>query len=146
MKLAAGVAPGSFFRYPYLRDSADSIGYLGSRNVGVFSTDVDSFDFKFNSKPDMVVKTVMDKLEKKGKGIVLMHDFHKSTATSLPKLLAELKIKGYRVVHLKPKWQVETLPTYDEEIAKSTKGLVAGTGSGAPASSVFKTIAGEGAN
>jgi len=146
VKLASGTAPASFFRYPYLKDSPESIAYLGSRNIGVFSTDIDSFDFKFNANPDNVVKTVMGKLEKKGKGIILMHDFHKSTATSLPKLLAELKQGGYKVVHLKAKSAVTTLPAFDSEIEKSTKGLVTGAGSGQPASSVVKTIAGDGKN
>jgi peptidoglycan/xylan/chitin deacetylase (PgdA/CDA1 family) len=145
VKLAAGVAPGAFFRYPFLKDSPESLGYLGSRNIAVFSTDVDSFDFKFNANPDRVVTTVMEKLEKKGKGIVLMHDFHKSTATSLPKLLTELKAKGYRVVHLKPKSNVTTLQAFDEELAKSTKGLVAGKAAGTGGANPFKTIAGDGA-
>lgn len=146
VKLAAGGNPASFFRYPYLKDSPETIAYLGSRNIGVFSTDIDSFDFKFNANPDNVVKTVMGKLEKKGKGIILMHDFHKSTATALPKLLAELKEKGYKVVHLKPKSDAATLAAYDAEVEKSTKGLVTGTGSGQPANSVIKTIAGDGSN
>lgn len=142
-KLAGGAAPASFFRYPFLKDSAETVAYLGSRNVALFSTDVDSFDFKFNKNPDLVVKTVMDKLEKKGKGIILMHDFHKSTATSLPKLLNELKAKGYKLVHLRSKNDVATLAEFDAEVAKATKGLVTGTGTGQPASSVIKTI-GEG--
>ncbi|MBX9926561.1 MAG: polysaccharide deacetylase family protein [Hyphomicrobiaceae bacterium] len=143
-KLAAGVPPAAFFRYPFLKDSAESVAYLGSRNVAMFSTDIDSFDFKFNRNPDLVVKTVMDKLEKKGKGIILMHDFHKSTATSLPKLLGELKDKGYKVVHIKSKSDVATLADYDAEVAKGTKGLITGTGTGQPASSVVRTIAGDG--
>ncbi|MDZ4843901.1 MAG: polysaccharide deacetylase family protein [Hyphomicrobium aestuarii] len=143
-KLAAGVAPSSFFRYPFLKDSPETVAYLGSRNIAMFSTDIDSFDFKFNRNPDLVVKTVMDKLEKKGKGIILMHDFHKSTATSLPKLLSELKDKGYKLVHLKSKAEVTTLADYDAEIAKSTKGFTTGTGTGQPTSSVIKTIAGDG--
>ena len=38
----------------------------------------------------------MTKLEKRGKGIVLMHDFQHSTALALPALLQQLKAKGLR--------------------------------------------------
>ena len=60
---------------------------------------MDSFDFKLQ-RPHRVVKTVMDKLDKKGKGIILMHDIQPGTAKALPLLLKELKSKGYRVVHV----------------------------------------------
>jgi hypothetical protein len=34
--------------------------------------------------------------------MVLMHDIHPATALALPKLLRELKTRGYRVVHVVP--------------------------------------------
>ena len=57
----------------------DAVAYLGTRNIAIFSMDLDSFDFKIK-KPDEVVKSVMTKLEKKGKGIILMHDFQHATS------------------------------------------------------------------
>ena len=36
----------------------------------------------------------MDKLDKKGKGIVLMHDIHKNTAKALPLLLDRVEGEG----------------------------------------------------
>ena len=50
-----------------------------SATSAIFSTDFDSFDFKMK-KPEQVVQSVMDKLKKLGKGIVLMHDFQHATA------------------------------------------------------------------
>ena len=38
---------------------------------------MDSFDFKMR-KPEQVIKAVMTKLQKHGKGIVLMHDFQQA--------------------------------------------------------------------
>ena len=55
--------------------------YLGERNIAIFSTDLDSFDFKLR-KPEQVIKAIMDKLKKHGKGIVLMHDFQQSHGRS----------------------------------------------------------------
>ena len=83
IKLALGAPPAPFFRFPYLQDPKDQFAYLGSRNIAVFSHDFDSFDFKMR-KPEDVVKSVMTKLEKKGKGIILMHDFQQATAKAMP--------------------------------------------------------------
>jgi peptidoglycan/xylan/chitin deacetylase (PgdA/CDA1 family) len=136
-RLAAGGGISPFFRFPALRDSKESLAYLASRNIGVFSTDIDSFDFTIRD-PDRLVKRVMDKLEKKTKGIILMHDIQPNTAKSVPRLLAELKAKGYKVVHLKAKGEVKTLAEFDAQIEKNMKGM--GAGHDRPMSSVIRTI------
>src|SRR5215468_200821 len=81
-----GVAPAPFFRFPALQHPPEMVTYLGERNIAIFSCDLDSFDFKARSA-QQIIDTVMRKLEKNGKGIVLMHDFHKHTAEALPELL-----------------------------------------------------------
>jgi peptidoglycan/xylan/chitin deacetylase (PgdA/CDA1 family) len=132
--LGGPVAP--FFRFPYLRDSKETLTHLAGRNIAIFSTDVDSFDFKFRN-PDQLVKTVMDRLEKKGKGILLMHDIQPGTAKAVPHLLAELKAKGYKVVHMKARAPITTLAQYDEELRKDNK---LPTVSQNPTSSVVRTV------
>src|SRR5690348_9139487 len=92
-------APGAFFRFPGLRGPEPLLKYVGTRNLAVFSTDLDSFDFKIH-KPEQVIKSVMTKLNKRGKGIILMHDFQQSTAHALPELLKQLKDGGYQVVQI----------------------------------------------
>lgn len=143
VKRALGGPVAPFFRYPYLMDSPESLAHLASRNIAVFSTDIDSFDFKIHS-PDRIVKSVMGKLEKKGKGIILMHDIQLGTSKAVPKLLAELKAKGYKVVHLRAKGQLATLPEYDKMIEKDVKGLPS-VGAERPMSSVVKTVDDRGA-
>jgi peptidoglycan/xylan/chitin deacetylase (PgdA/CDA1 family) len=134
---AVGHPVAPFFRYPFLRDSKETLAYFASRNVAVFSADLDSFDFKIHSS-DRLVKTVMDRLEKKTKGIILMHDIQPHTAKAVPQLLAELKAKGYKIVHLKPKGELTTLAEYDALVEKDMKGL--GAGNDRPMSSVVRTI------
>lgn len=134
--LGGPVAP--FFRYPFLQDSKDSLAHLSARNVAVFSTDIDSFDFKLHTA-EQLVKGVMAKLEKKGKGIILLHDVQPGTAKALPLLLAELKARGYKVVHLKAKGELKSLAEYDAMIESSAKGLAA-PGTERPTSSVVRTI------
>lgn len=133
------VAP--FFRYPTLVDTPESLQYLGKRNIAMFSTDIDSFDFKIQT-PESIVKTVMTKLAKNGKGIILMHDIHKTTAKAVPLLLAALKEGGYKVVHITPSKMVTTVAEYDAAIEKDAKGLPQ-VGRERPVSSFVKTIEGE---
>ena len=140
VKRAVGGPIAPFFRYPTLVDTPESLAHLGKRKMAMFSTDIDSFDFKIQSA-ESIVKTVMSKLDKQGKGIVLMHDIHKTTAKAVPLLLAELKAKGYRIVHMRAKGEVKTLAEYDAMIEKDAKGLPV-AGAERPVSSFVKTVEG----
>jgi peptidoglycan/xylan/chitin deacetylase (PgdA/CDA1 family) len=131
---AGKVAP--FFRFPALQHPPQLLSYLAERNIGVFSTDIDSRDFKLH-KPEEVIKSVMSQLEKHGKGIILMHDFKRHTAEALPELLRQLKAGGYKVVHMVPKGEVTTVPKYDEMLAHEDKLSSNNT---RPESSVIRTI------
>src|SRR5262249_59480635 len=106
-----------FFRYPFLSESEFAIAYLKSRNVAQFAIDIDSFDWRTRN-PDHVVARVMAGLERRGKGIVLMHDIHASTAGATPLLLRALKDKGFCVVHMIAKKPLNTIAEYHETPAK----------------------------
>ena len=110
----------------------------GDRNIGIFSTDMDSFDFKIH-KPEQVIKSVMTKLAKHGKGIILMHDFQHGTSEAAPELLKQLKAGGYKVVQVVGKTPVEPLPQYKDEVVKEMGG---GLDEARPMSSVIQTIQG----
>src|SRR5262249_33932650 len=87
---AVGGPTAPYFRFPALRQPQELIDYLGKRNIAIFSADMDSFDFKMR-KPEQVRQSVMDKLKKHGKGIVLVHDFQHATAEAAMDLLNDLK-------------------------------------------------------
>jgi peptidoglycan/xylan/chitin deacetylase (PgdA/CDA1 family) len=131
-----GASPSPFFRFPALQHPPEMVTYLGTRNIAMFSCDLDSFDFKARNA-QQVIDVTMNKLDKLGKGIILMHDFHKHTAEALPALLRKLKAGGYKVVQMKAKAPVQTLPQYDEMIVKDVK---LPTVSDRPVSSVVQTI------
>jgi peptidoglycan/xylan/chitin deacetylase (PgdA/CDA1 family) len=135
--LAAGVPLAPFFRFPYLQHPPQLLAYFAERNIAAFSTDIDSVDFRMR-KGEQMVKSVMSKLEKRGKGIILMHDFQHSTAEGLPELIRELQAGGYKVVHMVPREPLTTLAKYDEMVAQRDKLSVNNT---RPASSVVHTIA-----
>ncbi|HEV2957266.1 MAG TPA: polysaccharide deacetylase family protein [Xanthobacteraceae bacterium] len=134
--LGGPIAP--FFRFPALQQPPEALTYLAQRNVGIFSTDFDSFDFKMR-RPEQVRKSVMDKLKKHGKGIVLMHDFQHATADAIAQILDDLKAGGYRIVQMKARDQLTSLPEYDAIVMKEIKTPNV---SGRPVESVVRTIEG----
>ena len=139
VSIALGNQPiAPFFRFPALKHPPEMVKYLGERNIGIFSTDMDSFDFKMR-KPEQVIKSVMDKLAKRGKGIILMHDFQQATAQAAPELLAQLKAGGYKVVQVTGKTPTEPKKEYVEIVLKEMGG---GLDESRPMSSVIKTIEG----
>ena len=137
VKLALGTAPAPFFRFPELQHGPAAVAYLQSRNVAMFSCDVDSNDFK-SSSPDQVIQNVMTKLDKQGKGVILMHDLQKHTAAALPTLLRRLKAGGYKIVQMKAKEPLETLPDYDAMLVRELK---VPTVASRPIGSVVQTVA-----
>jgi peptidoglycan/xylan/chitin deacetylase (PgdA/CDA1 family) len=130
------VAP--FFRFPALRNPPDMVKYLGERNVGIFSTDWDSFDFKIH-KPQQVIRSVMDRLNKHGKGIILMHDFQHATSEAVPEILKELKQGNFKIVQVVGKTPVEPVQEYKDAVLKEIGG---GLEEARPMSSVIQTIKG----
>jgi peptidoglycan/xylan/chitin deacetylase (PgdA/CDA1 family) len=140
VRWAVGGPTAPYFRFPALRQPPELIEYLGKRNIGIFSADMDSFDFKMR-KPEQVRQSVMAKLKKHGKGIVLMHDFQHATAEAAMDLLNDLKAGGYKVVFMKPKAPVSTIASYDEQVLKVVSKTGGAPGDTRPTSSVVRTIA-----
>jgi peptidoglycan/xylan/chitin deacetylase (PgdA/CDA1 family) len=135
--MAVGGPTAPFFRFPDLQQPRDLMPYLGTRNMAIFSTDIDTFDFKLR-RPEDVAKSAMTKLAKNGKGILLMHDFQHATAEAMPELLRQLKAGGYKIVHMVPKEPVTTLAEYDDMVRARDKYSI--SNNARSESSVIKTI------
>jgi peptidoglycan/xylan/chitin deacetylase (PgdA/CDA1 family) len=112
VRWAVGGPTAPYFRFPALRQPPELVEYLGRRNIAIFSADIDSFDFKMR-QPQEVRQSVMEKLKRHGKGIVLLHDFQHATGDAAMDLLNDLKTGGYKIVFMKPKEAVRTLDRYD---------------------------------
>ena len=93
----AAVAP--FFRAPYLETTPALDAYLASQRLMLWSIDAQADDWQ-NITPDQVVERAITSIEKNRKGIVMLYDTEPQTAAALPKLLMELKTRGYRIVHV----------------------------------------------
>jgi peptidoglycan/xylan/chitin deacetylase (PgdA/CDA1 family) len=95
----AKVAP--FFRFPGLLRQDSVEHYLRSRKVMAWSVDFMGDDWRrINARE--INRRVLERLEAKGKGILLLHDIQPATALGLAELLRELKARGYRIVHVVP--------------------------------------------
>ena len=112
------------------------VKYLGERNVGIFSTDLDSFDFKMR-KAAQVVKSVDDQAGKARQGHHPDARLPAGDGASAPELLKQLKEGGYKVVQITGKTPTEPKKEYVDIVLKEMGG---GLDEARPMSSVIKTI------
>jgi len=97
---AKAVAP--FFRIPGLGHSEVTDDFLTSQSLVSWSADVVADDWFRHVSAQTIVKRAMQRLEARGRGILLLHDIHPATAMALPTLLKELKARGFHVVQVVP--------------------------------------------
>ena len=90
-----------FFRIPGLMRAEGVERDLISRGIQVWSADFPADDWRHVS-PDRVYQLAIQRLEAKGKGILLLHDIQARTVAALPKIIRDLKARGYRIVHVVP--------------------------------------------
>ena len=93
------VAP--FFRIPGLIRADVIEKHMAEKHIQIWSADFPADDWKHLSASE-VMKRALTRLEHYGKGVLLLHDIQPATAMMLPKLLQELKRRGYKVVHVVP--------------------------------------------
>jgi peptidoglycan/xylan/chitin deacetylase (PgdA/CDA1 family) len=93
------VAP--FFRFPGFGHTGPAHEHAVARGLMVWGADVPADDWH-KLGPHEVARRAVQRLEYKGKGILLLHDIHQRTVDALPLILDELKARGFRVVHVVP--------------------------------------------
>jgi peptidoglycan/xylan/chitin deacetylase (PgdA/CDA1 family) len=91
------VAP--FFRIPGLLRQEPVERYLASRGYMTWSVDFLADDWT-HIKADEIARRAIERMEAKGRGIMLLHDIQPATALALPTILRELKARGFKVVHV----------------------------------------------
>jgi peptidoglycan/xylan/chitin deacetylase (PgdA/CDA1 family) len=89
-----------FFRIPGLAKTNAIDNYLASKALVTWSADVVADDWFRHITAKTIVQRAMQRLETKGRGILLLHDIHPATAMALPTLLQELKARGFHVVQV----------------------------------------------
>ncbi|UGQ48790.1 polysaccharide deacetylase family protein [Massilia endophytica] len=95
-----GQAPAAY-RFPFLDETPAILAALKERNVTVASIDVGIDDYAPNDmRTATLVERLVERLNRSGSGIILMHDANQPTADALPALLKAIQENGYKVVHL----------------------------------------------
>jgi peptidoglycan/xylan/chitin deacetylase (PgdA/CDA1 family) len=119
------VAP--FFRIPGLGRSEVIEEALAARGLAVFSIDTDADDWFRHVSAAQVVEKSISRLEKLGRGILLLHDIHPWTAAALPELLRQLKEHGFHIVNIVPPASAVASAATRRTIASATPdaGLIA---------------------
>src|SRR5437016_4106722 len=90
-----------FFRIPGLLRAEGVEEYLASRGIQVWSADFLADDWHHISS-SRVSDLAIKRLEETCKGILLLHDIQARTVAALPKILHEMKARGYHIVHVVP--------------------------------------------
>ncbi len=112
-----------FFRIPGLLRQTSVENYLSSRGYMTWSVDFMADDWTHISASE-IVHRALQRLEHRGRGILLLHDIQPATALGLPMLLHQLKARGFKIVHvveagpkhpktatLPEQWQARRAPT-----------------------------------
>jgi peptidoglycan-N-acetylglucosamine deacetylase len=97
--LGDGKKLAPFFRFPGFGRTGPVEAYVASRGLMVWGADVPADDWHRISGREVAERAIR-RLEAKGKGILLLHDIHARTVEALPLILAGLKARGFRIVHV----------------------------------------------
>jgi peptidoglycan-N-acetylglucosamine deacetylase len=109
-EIEAGIAPikaamsdpsamSPFFRIPGLMRGEGVEEYAANQGLQIWSTDELADDWHRISS-QKVYELAIQRLEAAHKGILLLHDIQARTVGALPKILHELKVRGYSIVHV----------------------------------------------
>src|SRR6478735_1753190 len=103
VKAALGddTALAPFFRIPGLSRTDAVEDYLTSQGIQIWSADFPADDWHHISS-SRVYDLAIKRLEANGRGILLLHDIQARTVAALPKILNEMKARGYHIVHVVP--------------------------------------------
>lgn len=123
--MAAGMPTAPFFRFPGLNDHGPVLKVLQERGIATFSVDVVTNDSYEDDPHHLVEQTIRRVIHGNG-GIVLFHDIKMTTALALPRILAQLRKRGFRLVHLTSKNTLTPVSRFDaalrKRFASATKG------------------------
>ncbi len=100
-EIPGGLPHVPFFRFPGFADTQSLLAFLASRHIAVFGADLWASDW-LPMSPASELQLVLHRLEQSRGGILLLHDTRAQTAAMLPDLLRELRLRGFRVVHVTP--------------------------------------------
>lgn len=96
-----GHMPAPFFRAPYFELSPQLEAYLAEHGLMAWDADFGADDWT-DISGDQMVELALQRIEARGRGVLMMHDVKPPTVEGLPRLLRELRSRGYRILHAVP--------------------------------------------
>jgi peptidoglycan-N-acetylglucosamine deacetylase len=75
--------------------------YLAAHKDMIWSVDLVADDWTHIGSKE-IARRAVNRLEARGRGILLLHDIHATTAAALPEILQQLKARGFKIVHVVP--------------------------------------------
>jgi len=94
-------AVSPFFRIPGLLRQNSVEQYLAAHNDMTWSVDFLADDWTHISAAE-VTRRAINRVEARGRGILLLHDIQPATALAFPEIMRELKARGFKIVHVVP--------------------------------------------
>ena len=116
---AKALAP--YFRIPGLGRTPAVEAHFQSRSLVVWSSDTLADDWRRISS-NQVLHLALSRLERKGRGVLLLHDIQPRMVLILPTLLTELKRRGFKIVHVVPQGERPALPDTQLVASVSNEG------------------------
>jgi peptidoglycan-N-acetylglucosamine deacetylase len=90
---------GHLFRFPEYKSTPELIAFVRSRGAAVASWSLSSEDWR-GQPPEVTMERVRRLLERRGRGVLSFHDNQKNTVALLPMVIAELRARRMKIVHL----------------------------------------------
>lgn len=88
------------FRFPYGARNSHLKTLVNGLSYTSIMWNIDTLDWKYKN-PDTIVELTKKQIERRGKGIILMHDIHTQTTLALPPIIQILADENATVVRLK---------------------------------------------
>ena len=98
---AYGFAPCTF-RAPYGEFRSSDFNILKDLGLTYVGWDIDTNDWR-KKTPSQLAQETINLIDKRGKGIVLMHDVQKRTSLAIAQIISSVTAKGYKLVTIREK-------------------------------------------
>jgi peptidoglycan/xylan/chitin deacetylase (PgdA/CDA1 family) len=89
------------FRFPSYKSTPELTSFVRSHRGIIAGWDLSSEDWR-GQAPEVTMERVRRLLDRRDRGVLSLHDNQKNTVALLPMVVAELRNRGMRVVHLVP--------------------------------------------
>lgn len=89
------------FRFPSYKSTPELMSLVRGHRAAIAGWDLSSEDWR-GQPPEVTLERVRHLLDRRDRGVLSLHDNQKNTVALLPMVIAEIRARGMRIVHLVP--------------------------------------------